>query len=56
MIGFYKKIAKMLYISKYTVKKVLKIYRKQSCIVDPLLKKADCCKIFNGKNMKANIS
>ena len=33
-------IAQMLYMSKYTVKKVLKIHRKWGCVVDPWLKKA----------------
>jgi transposase len=51
-----KKIAKMLYMSKYTVKKVLRIYRKWGCVVDPLLKKAGRRKIFNGENMKASVS
>ena len=45
----------MLYMSKYTVKKVLKIHRKWGCVVDPWLKKAGRHKIFNGDNMKASV-
>ena len=50
-----KQIAKMLYMSKYTVKKVLRIYRKWGCVVYPWLKKAGRRKIFNGDNMKASV-
>ena len=50
-----KQIAKMLYMSKYTVKKVLRIYRKWGCVIDPWLKKAGRCKIFNGNNMRVSM-
>ena len=48
-------IAQMLYISKYTVKKVLKIHKKWRCVVDSWLKKAGCHKIFNRDNMKTSV-
>ena len=50
-----KKIAQILYISKSTVKKVLRIYEKWGCVIDPWLKKAGRCKTFNGNDMKVSV-
>jgi transposase len=50
-----RKIAQILYMSKYTVKKVLRNYRKWGCVIDPWLKKAGRYKTFNGDDMKASI-
>jgi len=50
-----RQVAKMLYMSRFTVKKVLGIYRKWGCIVDPWIKKTGRRKIFNGNDMKASI-
>jgi transposase len=49
-----KQIAQMLYMSKYTVKKVLRIYRKWGCVIDPWLKKTGRHKTFHGEDMKAS--
>jgi transposase len=49
-----KQIARMLYMSRYTVKKVLRIYKKWGCVIDPWLKKSGRRKIFNGNDMKAS--
>lgn len=43
-------------MSNYTVKKVLKIYKKWGCVVDPWLKKAGRRKIFNGNDMRASVN
>ena len=51
---FIKQIAQMLYMSKYTVKKVLRIYRKWGCVIDSWLKKTGCHKTFYGEDMKAS--
>ena len=50
-----KKIAQMLYMSKYTVKKILRIYKKWGCVIDPWLKKAGRRKIFHGGDMEVSI-
>lgn len=42
-------------MSRFTVKKVLRIYRKWGCVVDPWLKKTGRRKIFNGYDMKASV-
>ena len=49
-----RQIAKTLYMSKYTVKKILRIYRKWGCVIDPWLKKSGRRKTFNGNDMKAS--
>lgn len=51
-----KKIAQTLYMSKYTVKKVLRIYKKWGCVFDPWLKKAGRHKTFNGEDMEASVN
>jgi len=50
-----KQIVQILYMSKDTVKKVLKNYRKWGCVIDPWLKKAGHRKTFNGDDMKTSI-
>ena len=42
-------------MSKYSVKKVLRIYEKWGCVIDPWLKKAGRCKTFNGNDMEVSI-
>lgn len=55
--GFSKKqIAQTLYMSTYTVKKVLRIYKKWGCVVDPWLKKVGRRKTFHGSDMMASIT
>ena len=49
-----KQIAQTLYMSKYSVKKVLRIYKKWGCVIDPWLKKTGRCKTFSGNNMKVS--
>ena len=50
-----KKIAQILYMSKYSVKKILRIYRKWGCVINLLLKRAGRHKTFNGEDMKASV-
>jgi transposase len=49
-----KKIAQTLYMSKYSVKKVLRIYKKWGCVIDPWLKKTGRHKTFNDNDMKVS--
>ena len=47
-----KKIVQILYMSKYSVKKVLRIYKKWEYVIDLWLKKTGRHKTFNGNDMK----
>ena len=49
-----KQIAQTLYMSKYSVKKILRIYKKWGCVIDPWLKKTGRRKTFSGNDMKVS--
>ena len=47
-----KEIARLLYISKATVRRILKLYRRWSCVENPLKGQPGRRKLFSGQQME----